>query len=511
MTAPKIKLELGSNIVRSYQRLSYTPWHALAEFVDNSTQSFENNKAALLKAAPKGPPPLEVAIVYDAKKNFLRISDTAMGMSFADLQNALRLGHPPAIASGRSQFGLGLKTAAFWLGPRWSVKTKKLGEDIEHHVIVDIERIAAGNLELEYRSIPGRDKSLHYTVVEIEKMHRQFLGRRLGFIKDYLRSMYRQDLREKSLKLEWGGVPLTWDEKIQYAKAKDGSEYVKPFKFKINDKPVHGVVGILAKGSRALAGFSLLHRGRVVKGWPLCYRPESIFGQVQGSNDLVNQRITGEIFVRDFDVSHTKDDILWADDELDQLEAKLEEEARDFITRAKEMRYRQKDDLPGPTDTEFQVAVDEMRAEVASPEFADQIVMTRVPPPEAAEQMTRPLVDAGAAAEPVLSADVDVGNGDKVQFAMVMSEDASPNDPYFVTETSLPGKVLIVVNRRHPHWAQVDGSAGVLNFLRHCMYDAIAEWQCRRAKRNPEPRTLLVLKDGLLRIGELIQSSSANE
>ena len=35
---------IGPEIIRSYKRLSYTPWHALAEFIDNSTQSFFDNR-----------------------------------------------------------------------------------------------------------------------------------------------------------------------------------------------------------------------------------------------------------------------------------------------------------------------------------------------------------------------------------------------------------------------------------------------------------------------------------
>ena len=41
------ELILGYDVVRSYKRLSYTPWHALAEFVDNSTQAYMDNSDEL--------------------------------------------------------------------------------------------------------------------------------------------------------------------------------------------------------------------------------------------------------------------------------------------------------------------------------------------------------------------------------------------------------------------------------------------------------------------------------
>ena len=70
--------------------------------------------------------------------------------------------------------------------------------------------------------------------------------------------------------------------KIEYAKGAEG-EYVKEFVFKVNGKEVKGIVGILAKGSRSMAGFSILHRGRVVKGWPESWRPASVDGFSQPS------------------------------------------------------------------------------------------------------------------------------------------------------------------------------------------------------------------------------------
>jgi hypothetical protein len=48
-----LTLQVGPEVINSYKRLAYTPWHALAEFVDNSTQSYFNNKAVLDKVYSK--------------------------------------------------------------------------------------------------------------------------------------------------------------------------------------------------------------------------------------------------------------------------------------------------------------------------------------------------------------------------------------------------------------------------------------------------------------------------
>ena len=44
-----LHLQIGPEVIKSYKRLAYTPWHALAEFVDNSTQSYFNNRKELDK------------------------------------------------------------------------------------------------------------------------------------------------------------------------------------------------------------------------------------------------------------------------------------------------------------------------------------------------------------------------------------------------------------------------------------------------------------------------------
>ena len=96
-----IELYIGPEIIRSYKRLSYTKWHALAEFVDNSTQSYMDNTEG---------PVLTVSIRYSSSGNgSLIIEDNAMGMSEEELANALHIGKVPEITSGRSEFGMGMK------------------------------------------------------------------------------------------------------------------------------------------------------------------------------------------------------------------------------------------------------------------------------------------------------------------------------------------------------------------------------------------------------------------
>ena len=335
-----IDLVVGPEVITSYRRLAYTPWHAIAEFVDNSTQSYFNNRKALddqmEKMEKEEDQILTVAVAYDSKEGFLRVSDNAMGMSFLELERALHVARPPANTDGRSKYGMGMKTAACWMGNQWGITTKKLGEDREHTVVVDVAKVAKSEQDaVVYTSIP-KPGNLHYTMVSIEQMNRTFRGRTLGKIGDFLRSMYRSDLQNQVLKLFWQSEDLIWHSvESRLLVSKDGKKYKENFEFDIDGKTVHGWVGILGKGSRADAGFSILQSDRVVMGWPDAWRPQTLYGQFQGSNDLVNQRLVGEIHLDGFEVSHTKDSILWRDNQEDEVEEKLEEHCRGYKDFAK--------------------------------------------------------------------------------------------------------------------------------------------------------------------------------
>ena len=499
-----LELKIGPDAINSYKRLSYTPWHAIAEFVDNSTQSYFDNRTVLNKTYKLEGEGLHISIVYDQKKGLLRVADNAMGMSYLELQRALHVGLPPLNPTGRSRYGLGLKTAACWLGNRWSVTTKKLGETEECRVTVEVDQVAAGKGGIQEQRI-SRPRDMHYTIVEIYEPNRVFQGRTLGKIADYLRSMYREDFRQQLLTLEWQGKVLHWEELDgKLLKAVDGTTYKKQFRFKVDDKPVRGWVGVLEHGSRAEAGFSMLHSGRVVKGWPDAWRPGKLFGQIQGTNDLVNQRLVGEIYLDPFEVSHTKDDILWLGTQEEEVEAGLYEKCNTYKQVAASYRKARHDER-GPSDVDTSAAVDELKRELESPEMVDHIQLDDVPPPELVEETTRVVAETVQERVETFRADV------RGLIIKGYIEHLSHLEPYVVVEATKEDEVLIVINSAHPHWKQIKGGDGVLNYLRHCVYDAVAEWKARQRSAALTPDTIKSIKDQLLRVSFEIEMHGPDE
>ena len=502
-----LQMKIGLDAISSYKRLAYTAWHAIAEFIDNSTQAYFDNKEVLDKVYKKEDEMLEVSVNYDRDNGVLRISDNSMGMSYKELEHALHVANPPKNTNGRSKYGMGMKTASCWLGNKWTIKTKKLGEDVEHNVTVDVEKISQGDPDLEDNPIEGKPKDKHYTIVEITELNRKMQGRTISKIKNYLRSMYRQDFRNGDMELKWQGDLLTWEE-LDDRLLKDHEEnaYKKEFIFEVNGKTAVGWVGILEKGSRADAGFSILHSDRVVKGWPDAWRPSSLYGQIQGTNDLINQRLIGEIHLDEFDVSHTKDDILWLGDEEEKVEEELAKCCSDYREKAKDYR-KGTTDVRGPSTVERDAAVDEIRRELQSPEIIDKLTIENVPSDEVIEASAKKVKETTEAAiEPTLF--VTIG---RTKVKLYISDDMSPNDFYVTFDSTKEEEIVVIVNTTHPHWAQLKGSEGVANYLRHCIYDAIAEWQARHKTGSLNPATIKALKDNLLRLPFEIERDNGEE
>lgn len=485
----EIPLDVGPGLIRSYRRLSYRTWYALAEFIDNTTQNYTEHREELATAGDI--PPLTINIDYD--KEHLRIADNAMGMNLEELTEALKLGQPPKNTSGRSEYGLGMKTAACWFGDYWTITTKRFGDEHEYEVVIDVDKVAAGNVVLPTR-VTKKPREKHHTIIDIKKLHRKYHHTTKRRIETYIRSMYRVDLEEANLWITINGDdPLTPDARLQYLKDLQQNEYLRPFDTTINGKLVRGKVGILNPGSRREAGFAIIRRGRGVRAQPDAWRPETIFGIQR--NNLLNQRLVGELHLDGFGISHTKDQILWEQDEEHDLEKYLADNFKDFIAVARRPR---KDDhtTSGPSQAEILLGASELRQQMESPEFADLIELQEVLPEELVKEANAPLIEAAKSEDPLQV--VRIGKGDvEIVCKIHLNHGASRNDPYFAADYA--SGILLSVNTQHPHFKRIRGGAhGVMTYLMECVYDAIAEWKAM-SKNTVRHDTIKILKDGLLR------------
>ena len=102
---------------------------------------------------------------------------------------------------------MGMKSAAAWFAPRWSVRTTALGERVERTVRFDINKIVKDTieeLEVHSRTVPADQ---HYTEIILEDVRKMPQKRTIGKISDHLSSIYRSFIQRGDLELRLNGEP----------------------------------------------------------------------------------------------------------------------------------------------------------------------------------------------------------------------------------------------------------------------------------------------------------------
>lgn len=491
-----MEFEIGSETVLSYKRLSYKAWYAIAEFVDNSTQSYFDHSSELDDTYSKEGGGLEVSITYDSRERVLRVVDNAYGMSEADLDRAVKVGKKPDNTAGRSEFGMGLKTAACWFGDSWQITTKLLGDEYELSVSIDVAAIASGQMTLDVKRVK-KDSDLHYTILEIRRLHNKINGWGVRNIQECLGSIYRQDLRAGTLTLLFNDAPVVPPFTVtedSFLKRQDGSAVRVPVSTVVSGKAVGGYMGVLAPGSasRRHAGFAVVRRGRCVQGWYDAWRPEDIFG-AGGRNDLINQRLTGELTMDEFAASHTKDSIVWSDDDESELIDYLKElaTAHELIHIAR--THRGADSTAYSAD-DVQAVITRLGHELSRPEVVDAISIDEVPPPELRALLSQPLEELGEREDAQIR--VQVGDGVVIEIFFV---DGHHNDPYYSYYVHEFLTLRVLINQSHPAFAELPSTDAIESHAKHCAFDAIAEWKCRMKTGAIQPDSVKIMKDTYFR------------
>lgn len=322
----RINIRPPVNVLSVLRHLNYQPWYALAEFVDNALQSYLSNRAELKRVDGRNAV-LKIDITIDpTDEGRIVVRDNAGGIAKKDYARAFRAAEVPPDRSGLSEFGMGMKSAACWFAPQWTVRTKALGESVERKVTFDINTIVRDSLEeLEIKSTKTKADA-HYTEILLTQVYKTPQRRTLGKIRDHLAGMYRIFLREGTLVLTLNGealeheLPQTMTAPFYKTPSARPQEWRKEIEIELSGgRSVKGFAALRDKGSTIDSGFALFRRKRAITGTAdQGYRPEIIFGR---SNSYVYQRLFGELHLTGFPVSHTKDGFRWDESEEELLHA----------------------------------------------------------------------------------------------------------------------------------------------------------------------------------------------
>ena len=145
---------------------------------------------------------------------------------------------------------------------------------------------------------------------------------------------------------------------------------------------------------------------------------------------------------------------------------------------------------------------DSLIAELNSGELNDAVVLKVVPSDElilaSNNQIEMTVVET---TEPII-----ISLGD-LEIKLYIDDKMSVNDPYVINDSiSSKNSVIIIVNKNHPFWNELDGKKGILNYLRQCVYDGVSEWKAYFMKATLQPHTIKHIKDDLMRVPFIIDS-----
>ena len=457
----KIDIRPGVKILSVLSHLNYNPWFAVAEFVDNSLQSFLDYREEI-EQVDGNKTRLKVEIDLNSSDGgHLIVRDNAAGIHKEDYPRAFRPAGIPPNASGLSEFGMGMKSAACWFSPSWAVRTTALGEFVERTVNFDISRIVEDNLEeltVESRPIGS---STHFTEIVLSNLRNPPQRRTIGKIREHLASIYRVFIRDGLLELRFDGEVLSYSlPSILCASFyKTPSEAPRLWRKEIDfdfgtGLRVQGFAALRETGSTSRAGFALFRRNRLIQGSAdEGYRPAFIFGR---PNSFTYQRLFGELHLEGFNVSHTKDGFQWAENEepfLELLKDELDSKPIPLLSQAEGYRAKPKiKDLKKGAEISTQRTSKTVENEVP-PVIEEQLVEG---PEDAPLPLDLPITDVPIANKTVF---VKIDNK-KWEISIESSNDEAIGDWISVSDEPWDGKVRRVKIRlslAHPFMLQYGG------------------------------------------------------
>lgn len=423
--AESVNIRPGVSILSVLPHLNYKPWFALAEFVDNSLQSFlsyRNDLERLDGAECK----LTVNIELDpTDEGRITIRDNAAGIHASDYLRAFRPAELPPDRSGLCEFGMGMKSAACWFAQQWTVRTSALGEPVERTVTFDISKIIRDDIEeltVISRQVPSE---VHYTEIVLTKLDKFPKGRTIGKIKEHLASIYRVFIRDNLLELRFDSEELAYPEPNVLVAPfyKAGNSELKAWRKEIDfdfglGLRVHGFAALRETGSTSHAGFALFRRGRLIQGsGDETYRPEYIF---ERPNSFTYQRLFGELHLEGFGVSHTKDGFQWEEHEdifLECLKEDLNRASLPLLDQAEGYRARlQTKELKSGAQTAVEHTAEAIERE------APQVLQEQFDTPQVADNPPPTLPPIATLARREINVDLD---GEHWQIVLELSDDPS--------------------------------------------------------------------------------------
>lgn len=320
MIEETIDISIPQEHYNSFESNANTHAHTIAEFIDNAIQSFDDNITEIQRIEHGTICCVDISFEFDERDNVTKyiIKDNAGGIPQERLHDALRMSKKAADTSGLHEYGVGMKTAALWLGHEYTLQTKALNEEFVQEITFNLEEVTSKKLRrLPVKRNPANQKE-HYTIITISRPKLNVLNKKdIQGVKKELASIYRNKFRKKTLLLKMQEEIIDFQElAVLYA----------PFYKNPNEKPREWKVPFdcsimggryKAKGFLALLDKMIVSDNRIV----LLRRDRAVVGVkdndryhfqcISGSKATPrDKRVFGEFEIEGFGVFYNKNDII---------------------------------------------------------------------------------------------------------------------------------------------------------------------------------------------------------
>ena len=305
----EFNIEVGTGIIKIFERVDIENFRIFSEFIDKSFQSFIDHQKVMEDVLHVKKCVVKITWTDDE----IVIEDNAFGMDREAFSRALRLNAPAAKYSkgSLSKYGMGLKYAASNLGSLYIIESSAYGSPLQFRGTVDVNDWIQNNPKtMPVEIIDDFDVNKHFTSITIKNLFHKFNQSQMQAAIKKLGTIYSYFIDKKLLSISINDVNVTYDEP-ELLKNENGGDFMElinaSFIFEGKVYKYVGWIGVLAKGSTYDAGLTLIQNNR---GIELNYRPQFIFG---GGNRYSYQRIVGQInFEGDnWEVRVNKDGLAW--------------------------------------------------------------------------------------------------------------------------------------------------------------------------------------------------------
>ncbi|TMO88113.1 ATP-binding protein [Pseudoalteromonas ruthenica] len=312
-------------IYKILQHLNYDLETAYAEFIDNSIQSFLDNKELINSNGGESNSKLNIVVEISSSNKQIVIKDNAGGISRNDMDRALKLGVDIGSVHSHkslSVYGIGMKSSAIWFTDDWSIRTSSIGSGERLSFDFNLNDFLAENKTRGDVVSSPVDESNHFTEIVLRNHLRDetaehyrdcvipFIHETFVKFKDFVSIEFYYDgtrLAPSAKK-----VSLDIPKIMEYPPIDKKGEISKncivnwkiPLDFEYEGRSVGGFIMLRGTGSYGQPGLRLLRNNRVIEGTSVYPNiPEPL---LRTKNKYAAQRIYGELNLDSFPVDFMK-------------------------------------------------------------------------------------------------------------------------------------------------------------------------------------------------------------